>query len=94
MKTDSFLGCIVDENRRNILKFLDTKEKCVCDITKGLGLEQSLVSHHLKKLKQCGLVKSRQDGKNIYYKISNKKIKNILDKIQEISLELKNNAEC
>lgn len=94
MKTDQFLRCIVDDNRRKILKFLNLKEKCVCEIIKDLGLEQSLISHHLQKLKNCGLVKCRQDGKNIYYKITDKKIIETLEKIENISLKLKDNPEC
>ena len=88
MKTDKFLKCIADNNRRNILKFLDTKEKCVCEIINHLGLEQSLVSHHLQKLKDCGLVKCRQDGKNIYYTFhySFKRHTKIIHQIQFIFL--------
>lgn len=88
MKTDCFLNCIVDDNRRKILKTLEKNEKCVCEIIDKLDLEQSLISHHLKKLKGCGLVKSRQDGKNIYYKLSKPEIKTILEKIEKISNEI------
>jgi len=94
MKSDNFLKCIVDDNRRNILKFLDTKEKCVCEIINHLNLEQSLISHHLQKLKQCGLVKSRQDGKNIYYRITDKQIAEVIKKIDKISSKIDFHKEC
>lgn len=94
MKTDKFLKCIVDDNRRKILLFLDRKEKCVCEIIEHLDLEQSLISHHLQKLKDCGLVSCRQDGKNVYYKVSNKKINYIIKKIDEFSPEIKGKKEC
>ncbi|UCF07576.1 MAG: winged helix-turn-helix transcriptional regulator [Thermoplasmata archaeon] len=66
-----FLKCITEETRRNILKFLGTEEKCVCEIVEFLGKEQSVVSHHLALLRGCGLVQSRQDGKKVMYRVSN-----------------------
>jgi ArsR family transcriptional regulator len=88
MKTNTLLKCIVDDNRRNILKFLGKKEKCVCEIVEHLKLEQSLISHHLQNLKECGLLQSRQDGKNILYKITDQKINNVLKQIDEISSKI------
>ena len=88
MKTNTLLKCIVDDNRRNILKFLGKQEKCVCEIIDHLNLEQSLISHHLQILKECGLLQSRQDGKNILYKITNQKINNVLKQIDEISSKI------
>lgn len=94
MKTNNFLKCIVDDNRRDILLTLENKEKCVSEISDKLNLEQSLVSHHLKLLKCCGLVESRQDGKNIYYKIVDSEIYNVLTKIDNISEKLGIKGEC
>jgi ArsR family transcriptional regulator len=88
MKTNTLLKCIVDDNRRNILKFLGKQEKCVCEIINHLHLEQSLISHHLQILKECGLLQSRQEGKNILYKITNQKINNVLKQIDEISSKI------
>ena len=42
-------------------------EVCVCDFTAGLGLNQSTVSHHLKLLKDAGLVTSERRGTWGYY---------------------------
>lgn len=88
MKTNTLLKCIVDDNRRNILKFLGKQEKCVCEIINHLNLEQSLISHHLQILKECGLLQSRQNGKNILYKLTNQKINNVLKQIDEISSKI------
>ena len=94
MKTNSLLKCIVDDNRRNILTFLGKKEKCVCEIAKHLNLEQSLISHHLQILKECRILKSRQDGKNIFYKITDNEISDILKQIDQIALKIEGNKEC
>ncbi|MEM1513335.1 MAG: metalloregulator ArsR/SmtB family transcription factor [Candidatus Thermoplasmatota archaeon] len=85
MKDDKFLKCIADENRRKILKFLGEGEKCVNEISEFTGIEQSLVSHHLKMLRDCGLVKTRQDGKKIIYSLSDDKIYNILKMIEKVA---------
>ncbi|MDG6218313.1 MAG: metalloregulator ArsR/SmtB family transcription factor [Candidatus Thermoplasmatota archaeon] len=94
MKTNNFLKCIVDDNRRNILLFLGRKERCVREIVLTLHLEQSLVSHHLQLLKCCGLVHSRQDGKEIYYRIADPDIFKVLQTIQDLSKKLDVQGEC
>jgi ArsR family transcriptional regulator len=45
-------------------------EVCVCDFTSGLGLNQSTVSHHLKLLKDAGLVTSVRRGTWGYYSLT------------------------
>lgn len=93
MNEEKFLKCIVDNNRRRILKCLGSSEKCVNDIIELTNLEQTLVSFHLKALRNCGLVKNRRKGKKIMYKISNQGIINVLDSIKELSSEIKELSE-
>ncbi len=45
-------------------------EVCVCDFTTGLGLNQSTVSHHLKLLKDAGLITSVRRGTWGYYSLA------------------------
>ena len=68
-----FLKIISEKNRLKILCLLKKNEKCVCEIWKCLKLPQNLVSHHLKILKDFGLISSKKKGVKIFYKI-NKKI--------------------
>ena len=60
---------------------------CVCDLAQILNMTQSAISHQLRALKQMDLVKSRRDGKTIFYSLSDGHIKTILsqglDHIQE-----------
>ncbi len=62
-----FLKIINEPNRLKILCFLKHKEQCVCDIWKNLEIPQNLTSHHLKTLKDFGLLESRQEGRKIIY---------------------------
>jgi len=50
-----------DKNRIRILKLLEHKPMCVCELTFVLGIRQPSVSRHLKKLKEANLIDSRQD---------------------------------
>lgn len=94
MSVDNFLKCVVDENRKKIIMFLGKKEHNVNEIVKKLKIEQSLVSHHLNRLKCCGLVKTKQVGKNIVYSLTDTEIYTILKKVDKLSEKLKVKSEC
>jgi ArsR family transcriptional regulator, arsenate/arsenite/antimonite-responsive transcriptional repressor len=68
-----------DPVRLEILEFLRTSEKCVCEITPHVGLIQPVVSRHLKILKDCGLVSDRKDGTRRLYSIAEPKIFETID---------------
>jgi len=73
------LACILkkisEPNRLKILCLLKDGEKCVCDIWQCLKLPQNLVSHHLKVLKNLGLITSRKEGLKVFYKLNQKVVK-------------------
>lgn len=64
------LRALADEKRLMILTALREGEQCVCRLTQRLDLGQSLLSHHLRVLREAGLVRDRRDGKWVYYSIS------------------------
>jgi len=75
-KVTDFLKLINEPNRLKILCFLREGEQCVCDIWKTLEIPQNLTSHHLKVLKDFGLIDSKQnkeEGRKIIYS-SNKEV--------------------
>src|SRR6476469_7335372 len=59
-----------DETRLRVLEALVDGERCVSDLMDMLGLGQSLVSHHLRTLRQAGLVTAERDGREVYYAIA------------------------
>jgi len=67
-----FLRVIAEDNRLKILCLLKNGEKCVCEIWQFLDLPQNLTSHHLRVLKDFGLVSSRQEGLKVFYKLNQK----------------------
>lgn len=56
-----------DPARIKILKMLEVKEMCVCEVQAVLGLAQSTVSKHLKVLEEAGLVEWRRSGPWVNY---------------------------
>lgn len=70
-----FLKIISEPNRLKILCLLrNNDEQCVCEIRETLDLPQNLTSHHLKTLKESGLIKSKQEGRKIIYCSSKKTV--------------------
>jgi ArsR family transcriptional regulator len=68
-----------DSTRIKILWALDESEMCVCDIAFLLNMTQSAISHQLRVLKQAGLVKSRREGKIVFYSLEDEHVKQIFD---------------
>lgn len=78
------LSIIAQPNRLQIICLLKWWELCVCKIIEALQLKQNLISHHLNLLKNIGLVNTRREGKNIYYKLNEKEIQKIQKWISQI----------
>ncbi len=68
-----------DSTRMRILYVLFASEMCVCDIATLLGLTQSAVSHQLRLLKGMRLVKSRREGKTVFYALADDHVKTIIN---------------
>ena len=67
-----FLRLLADPTRRRIFLLLMDGEVCNCEMAGQLGLAQNLVSHHLRQLRQAGLIRARRDERDqrwIYYAI-------------------------
>jgi len=69
---------LCDETRLKIVESLLNGEKCVCEIVPFTKRTQSTVSIQLARLESLGIVESRREGKKVYYKLTNKKVKEIL----------------
>lgn len=61
---------LADETRLRIIDRLSGGEQCVCDLTDLLGTTQSLLSFHLKTLKDAGILFDRREGRWVYYSLN------------------------
>lgn len=69
-KIAEFYKALGDESRLKIINMLSDQEMCVCEIIDNLKMSQPAVSHHLKILRQAGIVKDSREGKWIYYTLN------------------------
>ena len=67
-----------DSTRIRILFVLFEAEVCVCNLAQVLQMTQSAISHQLKILKQNKLVKSRREGKSIFYSLADDHVRTII----------------
>lgn len=62
---EQILKVLADKNRMRIVKLLERRSMCVCELAFVLGIKQPSVSRHLKRMKECGLIREEQ---NSYWK--------------------------
>ncbi len=78
----TLLKCICEDTRFSILELLQkNKEMSVNDLVSKLKKDQPLISHHLKALRQCNIVNSKENGKSTMYFIANKEISKLISDI-------------
>jgi DNA-binding transcriptional ArsR family regulator len=62
-------GALADPTRFGIVQRLRSGELRVAELCRDTGCAQSLISFHLKALRDAGLIRSRKDGRSIWYSI-------------------------
>lgn len=67
-----------DSTRIRILDTLEERELCVQEIADELTMTQSAISHQLRILKQADLVKSRREGKAVFYSLADDHVATIM----------------
>lgn len=75
----SAFQALADENRLRILGALREGEHCVCELQSALALGQSLLSHHLRVLREAGLVRDRREGRWIHYALAPEVLRRVED---------------
>lgn len=90
MAADVF-SLLCDSTRLRILWLLCHAQECVSDIAAAVGMSAPAVSHHLRTLKQSGLIKSRREGKEVLYTLADTKearlVHDMIDDMFEINCE-------
>ena len=68
-RAQPLLRALAEPIRLQVVLALQNGERCVCDLTGDLDLAQPKLSFHLKVLKEAGLIRARQEGRWIYYRL-------------------------
>ena len=72
-------GLLSDPTRARIVYALALEELCVCDVAAVAGLSMSAASHQLKRLRDRGVVGYRKDGRLAYYRLSDDRVRGLLE---------------
>lgn len=79
-----FFKALAHPTRVKILKILRDQERCVCEFTEDLDMEQSNTSQHLAILRKQDIVNSRKEGLRVIYRVNYPQIFEILDLMEDI----------
>ena len=80
----NFLKAISHEGRMLILCYLSAGEKSVTQMEEMLSARQAAVSQQLSRLRYEGLVKTRREGKTIYYRLADDRSTQILEVVYDL----------
>ena len=83
--TCEILKVIGDPSRFKILEYLLDEPRNVSEIVREVGLQQSLVSHHLKILRKNGILKAMREGPFIRYTMNSLEVKSIFNLAENIA---------
>ncbi|EAX47641.1 transcriptional regulator, ArsR family [Thermosinus carboxydivorans Nor1] len=81
--TADFLKSLAHPARIRILKMLGPGERCVCDLSAEIDIEQSNLSQHLSILKKQGLIGSRKEGTKVIYRILYPSVLEVINLVEE-----------
>ncbi len=83
-KLQMIFQTLSDYNRLGIIRFICDKESPVGEIVKATKLSQPLVSHHLRVLKETGILDTKRKGPFIFYFIRDKRILDAINLFSEL----------
>ncbi|MGH2598291.1 MAG: ArsR/SmtB family transcription factor [Dehalococcoidia bacterium] len=76
--TSRFFQLLSDPTRVHIVELLLTGEKNVSELVAALEVPQGRVSSHLACLRWCGFIGSRRDGKYVYYRVTDERVRDLM----------------
>ena len=79
---------LADETRTKVLHLLAQQELCVCDLAYLLGMTLPAISHHLRLLKAMRLVRSRREGKQVFYALDDDHVLALIEVAREHHMHL------
>ncbi len=78
-------GILADPLRFRIVDLLANEELCTCHLVELTGAKQPTISHHLKVLRDAGVVSSEPVGRNTYYRLKTETLQNYSQMVSEIA---------
>lgn len=81
---DEIFAALGHPVRLEIVAMLSRGERCVCEIAPYFKQERSVVSRHLSRLEAAGVVRSRREGRRVFYRLADQRMLNLLDVVIDI----------
>lgn len=81
----SVFEALADEKRLAIVELLADGEKCVCDVSESLGISNALASHHLKKLREAGVVTTSRKGSWLYCRLEEGLLMKVAEEFERLA---------
>ena len=78
------LAALGHEHRLRMVEMLRHGERCVCEIAPEFDLDPSVVSRHLAQLVRTGVIRSRRDGRRIFYQIADHRVLRLVDAVRSV----------
>ena len=88
----NLLDLMAHPGRLTVLKLISQNEWDVASLATKVGLSQSALSQHLKKLRDGKLVTTRRDAQTIYYSSQSQSVAKVLSMLEKLALEPNNNG--
>lgn len=85
IQIDDRLSLFADPLRGRIIGLLAREQLCTCHLMQETGAKQTTVSHHLKLLREAGLVESEPHGRFTYYRLRPEMLDELTQHLGEIS---------
>jgi len=79
MSSGAVFEAVAEPTRRAVLDLLSRQERSVSDLVDRFNLTQPAISHHLRILRQAGLVRFRQQGRQRWYRLHGRPLREIYD---------------
>lgn len=76
-----------DENRLAILELLAGGERCLCDVSESLGISNALASHHVKRLREAGLVTTERRGAWLHCRLDSTTVQAAADALRDLATD-------
>lgn len=89
---DRIFHALSDTKRLRILEILRSGECCVCDLAGSLDIRQSLLSFHLRTLRDAGLVNDRKEGRWVHYALNQEALGEAMAYVTDLARDAKRGA--
>lgn len=90
----TLLKALADPTRLEVLRLLAGRERTVTAMEGALGIEQSSLSHHLKVLRESGLVTSRYEGAHVVYALAHPRLGLLVEQVAATAAAVEGVCRC